>query len=248
MALIWKKIINDTTYEVRKAGASIRLYTDGIFHSQFNPKKPLNGSIWDLLVLPIFFSPHIIQRILVLGLGGGAAVRTLQRLLPHAETVAVELDKNHIIIANKFFGVKPNKRLNVIHGDAIQWLKAYKGQKFDYIVDDLFIEQNGEPGRAIAADSGWAKALGRQLNPKGLITLNFPDLATLKKSAFFIDPTFKTRFQSRYVFSTPGYENRMLALSQSALSKTNLSSALTQAEQAAKISLQKYLKANIRRC
>jgi len=61
---------------VRSAGYSLRLYTDGVFHTQYNPGNPLTGHIWDLLMLPAFFyEPDTIKRVLVLGVGGVASIQ-----------------------------------------------------------------------------------------------------------------------------------------------------------------------------
>ncbi|WP_455217906.1 hypothetical protein, partial [Kaarinaea lacus] len=80
MAIVWHKKISGTCYEVRKAGNSIRLYTDGVFHSQYNPHRPVTGSVWDLLMLPAFFTNiDKISRVLVLGVGGGSVIQLLHR-------------------------------------------------------------------------------------------------------------------------------------------------------------------------
>ena len=55
MAILWQKKIKNTQYEVRSAGQTRRLYTDGVFHSQFNPNRAITGGVWDLLMLPTFF-------------------------------------------------------------------------------------------------------------------------------------------------------------------------------------------------
>jgi len=45
MAIIWQKNIDGTKYEVRAAGKTRRLYTNGVCHSEFNPDKLVTGSI-----------------------------------------------------------------------------------------------------------------------------------------------------------------------------------------------------------
>ncbi len=69
MALLYLKQEDNTRYEVRSAGASLRLYSNGVMHSQYNKNNPINGAIWDLLLLPGFFALTPPKRILVLGLG-----------------------------------------------------------------------------------------------------------------------------------------------------------------------------------
>ena len=52
MALLWERRVEGTLYQVRSAGRTRRLYTNGVFHSQYNPVRPVTGSVWDLLLLP----------------------------------------------------------------------------------------------------------------------------------------------------------------------------------------------------
>ena len=49
MAIVWQDTRDGTHYQVRTAGKTLRLYTDGVLHSQYNPVKRLTGSVWDLL-------------------------------------------------------------------------------------------------------------------------------------------------------------------------------------------------------
>lgn len=53
MAVIWQRRHNQQHYEVRTAGRSVRLYTNGVFHSQYNPAHIMSGGVWDLLCLPL---------------------------------------------------------------------------------------------------------------------------------------------------------------------------------------------------
>ena len=67
MAIAYQKIVGDVRYEVRTAGGSRRLYTNGAFHSQYNPKHIFTGAAWDLLSLPSLCLAQAPKNILVLG-------------------------------------------------------------------------------------------------------------------------------------------------------------------------------------
>ena len=54
MAVIWSRRDSDVLYQVRGAGSTLRLYTDGVLHTQFNSRRIVTGSVWDLLWLPVF--------------------------------------------------------------------------------------------------------------------------------------------------------------------------------------------------
>ena len=71
MGLLWNYRQADTDYSVRHHGGSIRLYSNGVFHSQWNEARPFAGGIWDCLSLPALYrEPAFTQRVLILGVGG----------------------------------------------------------------------------------------------------------------------------------------------------------------------------------
>ena len=61
MAILWSRQIAGVNYQVRTAGQTRRLYTDGVFHSQYHPGRMYTGGVWDLLMMPALFygSGHI---------------------------------------------------------------------------------------------------------------------------------------------------------------------------------------------
>lgn len=211
MAILWKKHLDGTHYEVRSAGRTRRLYTDGVFHSQYNPARHLSGGIWDLLMLPVFFSdPKKIKRVLVLGVGGGTVIQQLKRYSGVEKIIGVELNPVHIQVARKYFGVK--KSLAELHqADAVKWLKKYKGPKFDLIIEDLFGEQDGEPLRAVSASANWMHLLSSNLNRNGILVMNFIGTAELRHAAFNTSGTINKRFKSAFQFTLPMYENIIVA-------------------------------------
>jgi len=167
MAIVWSKETAGTLYEVRSAGNSLRLYTNGVFHSQYNASQPLTGHVWDLLMLPAFFYPaNTIKRVLVLGVGGGAVLHMLRQFVMPGEIVGVELNPRHIYVARRFFNLK-HKSIKLIEADAIEWLKKYRGDKFDMIIDDLFAEHKGEPVAVVKANRHWFSCM---LNVQGQIS------------------------------------------------------------------------------
>ena len=207
MAILWQRQVLGRTYEVRGAGKTRRLYTDGVFHSQFNPGHPVTGSVWDLLLLPAFFYPKDkIKNILVLGVGGGAVIRQFEYFLRPEKIVGVELNPNHLYVARNYFGVKePVAKL--VQADAAKWVRSYRGEKFDLIIDDLFGEQDGEPVRAIEADLTWFNLLTRLLVKDGCLVSNFVSRRELMQCAFFQNRKLKQSYRSAFLLSAPGYEN-----------------------------------------
>lgn len=207
MATIWQKTLNGTCYEIRKAGNSIRLYTDGVFHSQYNPDHPVTRSVWDLLMLPAFFySTGSIKRVLVLGVGGGSVLQLLHNFVQPEVMIGIELNPVHIRVAKRFFGV--DKTVATLHAaDAISWMEKYQGPPFDMIIDDLFGEVDGEGVRPVALNSKWLGLLNRHLTKKGLIVANTTDVKTLKQSAYFSNQRINQSFKSVFRMSIPQLEN-----------------------------------------
>lgn len=207
MAILWQKTIDKTKYEVRTAGNTRRLYTDGVFHSQYNPSRAITGGIWDLLTLPgLFYPAASIQRVLLLGVGGGAAIHQLQHYIKPAEIIGIELNPVHIMLAKRFFGVS-NKQVQLIQADAVAWLENYSGPPFDMIIEDLFTEEKGEPVRAVKANKAWFETLNQHLSEDGMLVMNFISHNDLKNSAAVSYKKISSLFKSRFQFSLSHYEN-----------------------------------------
>ncbi|MFT5111476.1 MAG: spermidine synthase [Parasphingorhabdus sp.] len=184
MAVIYSQIHNQRKYEVRTAGTSIRLYTNGVFHSQYNPRQRASGSIWDLLSLPALLTPTgRIQRVLLLGVGGGAIVRMLESHLCNAQFVGIEMDEIHIMLARRYFGVS-DSHCEMIHSNAVDWVSHYAGERFDLIIDDLFSDEHGVACRAVDANSKWLIKLTKLLLPGGQLVCNFASTKEFRASAF----------------------------------------------------------------
>jgi len=211
MAIIWSKKSAGVKYEVRSAGNSLRLYTDGVFHSQYNPRQLLTGHVWDLLMLPAFFYPqHKIKRVLVMGVGGGAVLHMLRNFCAPQLIVGVELNPVHVSVARRFFDLK-HKSIKLIEADAISWLKNYKGEKFDMIIDDLFAEKEGEPVAVVKADRSWFTHVLKQLNKDGVFVRNFINKSELSQSAGLTNPFIAKKFSSVFQLTSCFNENFVAA-------------------------------------
>lgn len=226
MALVWEKRAAGVHYAVRRAGNSLRLYTNGVLHSQYNPSRLLTGSVWDLLLLGAYFLPPArVRRVLVLGVGGGAVIRQLLALFPQAEITGVELNPVHLQVARRFFGLR-DARVTLHAGDAIAWLALYDGEPFDLVIDDLFGERDGEPCRAVRADADWFDLLGCHVAPRGVLTMNFASAAEVRASDWGRGGEAARRFPGAVSLSTPTCENRVVSFLPAAAGADTLASAL----------------------
>jgi len=207
MALIWSKRAAGVQYELRSAGNSLRLYTDGVFHSQYNSTQMLTGHVWDLLMVPAFFyAPHAIKRVLVLGVGGGAALHMLRYFVKPEKIIGVELNPVHLSVARRFFNLK-HKSIELIEADAISWLENYQGESFDMIIDDLFAEKDGEPVSVVKANRKWFSCMLKHLNKNGVIVRNFLSKEELLESAGINNAHISRQFLSVFQLTSILNEN-----------------------------------------
>jgi spermidine synthase len=202
MTLLWERDVGATNYQLRQAGNSLRLYTNGVFHSQYNPQQPVTGNVWDLLFLPAFFYPAgSIRRILVLGVGGGAVIQQLRHFIRPDSIVGVELSPTHLYLAERFFGVSGND-VELVKAEAVDWVNRYRGPLFDIVIDDLFGHVGGETQRSVLADRAWVTSLTRCLSSDGMIVCNFASRLELMASAYLGDSTLRKEFSSAFYLST----------------------------------------------
>jgi len=223
MALLWQKRAGGNLYQVRSHGASVRLYSNGVFHSQWNPRDPLKGSLWELLLLPAFFrSRRRLGSVLLLGVGGGALIRLLQRFVEPARIVGVDLDATHLQVARRYFGVR---NAQLVHADARDFvadqLQSGERGSFDLIIDDLFGHVDGEAQRTVAADVPWCRNLLHLLSADGLVVGNFASRRELLSSGWR-DKSVRAQLGGAWTAELPAYENCVLAVSRQPLLAADL--------------------------
>ena len=213
MAILWQQRIDGNHYEVRTAGASVRLYRNGVNHSQWNPKRPLSGSIWDLITLPSLHRPfNSLKDVLILGFGAGAVGRQMLELLRPERIVGIEMDPIHHSIADGFFECSGG--CDLIAGDAVEWVhESSEKACYDVIVDDLYAEEDGIPLRCVPMDTEWCEALTALLKPSGILIFNIIEPEKIKHLPIFKSTKLKKRFTETVMYRIDGYENRIIAFS-----------------------------------
>jgi len=213
VALIHQQTHQGTHYQIIAAGNSVRLYTDKVLHSQYNHKTQLTGSVWDLLFLPALVLPTTAPiRVLVLGVGGGAVLKMLNEYFNCSNITGIELNPIHIQLAQNYFAIK-GKEYELIEADAIEYVKNYRGEKFDLIIDDLFYEEEGEPMKVASPDNCWLMHLYALLKPQGVIAMNFVGRNAAFSAAPLHDQYLSRLLPNALHFTTPYYDNHVLAFS-----------------------------------
>ncbi|MDX1803032.1 MAG: hypothetical protein R3292_03050 [Alcanivorax sp.] len=213
MSLVWSSRVDGVCYEVRRAGQTLRLYANGVQHSEFHPRRLLTGSVWDLLWLPaLLHEPQRYRRVLILGLGGGSLIPPIRQLLDPEALLAVELDACHLQVATEVFGVAEQFSVQTHHGDAVAWLQAYQGPPFDLIIEDLFAASNNQVSRAIPATLAWQASLASRLSEHGMLVMNFGDWAEYRDSEL-VGSAAMSGFAGRFRLSCSDCHNAVLAFS-----------------------------------
>lgn len=212
MALLWAKQSADCCYEVRSAGHSVRLYSNGVFHSQWNPNRVFSDAVWDLLGLAAFPVATAVAgkhplRVLVLGVGGGAVIRQLLSLLDVRLIQGIDLDPTHLAISRRWFGLSGFPQVKLVVADAVDWVANYKGPAFDLVIDDLFGHSDNEVSRSVVFDRLWAARLAALVADGGALVINNGNGREFK-----VARSETAGYPLRVQLTHPRYDNRMLAV------------------------------------
>jgi predicted O-methyltransferase YrrM len=156
---LWK---SDLATEFRVAGA---------IHAWFHRKRFLTGLAWDLIAAAALLRPDGKPKsILMLGVAGGTALRTLRHLLPDVSLAGIDLDSELIESARREMALDETGS-EIIIADAYAWMAQNK-RKFDVIIDDLYLAGDDDVFRAESCDQAWLGLIRRSLAPGGLLALN----------------------------------------------------------------------------
>jgi spermidine synthase len=109
------------------------------------------------------------NKVLILGAGAGSVIRLLkEKYIPNASITAIEFDKDIIDIAKNEFNIQTGEYMNIIHEDAIIWIKQ-NSITFDLIVDDLYLDLKIVPE---SLSENFVSTIPERLNPSGFYLKN----------------------------------------------------------------------------
>ena len=211
--LLYRGRDGPVSVEVHRYDDAIELTRDGILHTSYSPDTPLTGDVWDCLAMGSLLLPDRPQNVLVLGLGGGAVVNLLSRYQHCRRLVAVDLSPLSLELFERFFcDAHADLELELIHQNADAFVRNYDGALFDYVVDDVFCEDdNGEPIRAIPFSFDWYNALCALMTPDGVLVANFGDSAERRRSCL-ADVDFEASDENALVLRSTESLNEIVAL------------------------------------
>jgi spermidine synthase len=156
---VWK---SEFATEFRVAGA---------IHASYHRKRFLTGLAWDLIAAGALLHPSgKPASILMLGVAGGTALRTLRHLLPEAELTGIDLDGELISLAREEMALGETG-VEIVIADAYEWMKG-NTRKFDVIIDDLYLAGDDDVFRTEQCDGDWLSLTRRSLAPGGILAIN----------------------------------------------------------------------------
>lgn len=157
--------------EVWKSANAVEFRVAGAIHASFHRKRFMTGLVWDLIAASALLRPKGEPKsILMLGLAGGTAFRTLRHLLPDCQFTAVDIDGGIIELAKEHMELE-ELGIEVIIGDAYRWLEK-NTRKFDIVFDDIYLAGNADVFRPCEWDRQILKHLQRAVAKGGLLGVN----------------------------------------------------------------------------
>lgn len=149
------------------------------------------------------------QKVLIVGLGGGAMVRFLQYHQPELSVDAIDIDPEVVRIADEFFGTKPSDNIRIQAEDGFVWLKN-TDERYDVIFMDAFLKPSsdtdgtGVPLRLKTIE--FLKQVQTKLTPNGVVVFNLNPGESLRKDI----GTIRKAFAQAYVFRVFGSKNQIV--------------------------------------
>ncbi len=150
----------DTPYNrilVLDDGQKLKLILDPSYnlHSVLFKNKVITGSYWDMCaILSLFFSFEG-GTVLILGFGGGSVSRIIKSLAPWIKVLGVDIDKEVLHVARKFFDAKADYLLV----DKFDSFIEYVRMKFKVVFVDVF--QNAMIPFSIFEQDFWSNISGK---------------------------------------------------------------------------------------
>lgn len=181
----------------------------GAIHAWWHERRFLTGLAWDNLAAAALLRPAGPPRsILMLGLAGGTAMRILRHLLPDCRLVAVDIDSEIVALAelNMRLG---DLGIEIHFGDAYAWIARCR-EKFDVVIDDVYLAGRDDVFRPGNSDSRQIASLQRLLKPGGLLLANLVNGAGHRAVQIRTRAAFRAAFPVVRSVTTPESLNETL--------------------------------------
>ena len=95
-------------------------------------------NIWDKGLKTVARDKLPVNKVLILGLGGGTAAKLINRRWPETEVTGVDIDPVMVELGQKYLGLRD---VNIVIADAAEFIKKLK-EKFDGVLVDVYQGRN----------------------------------------------------------------------------------------------------------
>jgi len=150
------------------------------------------------------------ERVLLVGLGGGAMVHFLKHHDANVKIDVVEIDPAIVKIADKFFGVRGGGNVNIITQDAFEFLKKTE-DRYDVVYMDAFLKPSADTDASGVPlhlkTIQFYKDIQKKLTAEGMVLYN---VHPTEKSQDDIK-NIRTAFPQTYVFRIPSLNGFVVA-------------------------------------
>ncbi|MFT3991572.1 MAG: methyltransferase domain-containing protein [Luteolibacter sp.] len=207
--------------EIWKSAQVVEFRVAGAIHASFHRKRFMTGLVWDLIAAAALLRPKGEPRsILMLGLAGGTAFRTLRHLLPDCRFTAVDIDGGIIDLAREHMELD-SLGIEVVIGDAYTWLARNK-RKFDIVFDDIYLAGKTDVFRPQEWDGEIIKHLKRAVARDGLLGVNLVIGKGHRAMQSHTRRMLREEFPVTRSLTTPLSQNEVLIAGSEVATKTRL--------------------------
>lgn len=157
--------------EIWKSPLAAEFRVAGAVHAWFHRRRYLTGLAWDMIAASALLGRQYPPRsVLMLGLAGGTAFRTIRHLLPECRLTAVDIDAEIVELARRHMELD-RTGVEVHIADAYGWLAANR-RRFDVVIDDIYLAGKSDVFRPRTLDPRLLALLCRAVSPGGLLAVN----------------------------------------------------------------------------
>ena len=181
----------------------VRDHGEEAIQTMVNVKKPyeLLGTYTRTMFTSYLLRPHP-ERVLIVGLGGGAMVHFLKHYDPDVKIDALEIDPVVVQVADRYFDIRSKDNVKIITTDGVQYLEQTKN-RYDVIYMDAFLRPSADTdptGTPLAMKTKkFYKEVRKRLTADGLVVFNVNPHEKVEADLRAI----RQLFGQTYVFRTP---------------------------------------------